>query len=109
MGYLDPGGDRKSAEDAFLAVSFAKVLLHPGRSRHQRAQAREGMVAEEVGAGSCSGPGGSDPSWFLAWGSSQGPVSPGPQPPARPGPGLPTMILTGAEVAAVQMGWGDYK
>lgn len=30
----------------------------------------------------------------------------GQQPPARPGPGLRTMVLTGAEVAAVQMGWG---
>lgn len=71
------------------------------------------MVSEEVGGRGSSGPGESDPNvggpcYFLAlaWGSSQGPGSPGAQPPARPGPGLPNAVLTGAEVAAVQMGWG---
>lgn len=30
MWYLDPEGDRKSAEDALLAVSFGKVIFASG-------------------------------------------------------------------------------
>lgn len=47
---MDPVGDGESAGGDLLAVSFGGVILPPGRSRYQRAQAREGMVNEEVGA-----------------------------------------------------------
>lgn len=50
MQDLDPVGDGKSAGGTLLAVAFGRVILPPGRSRHQRAQAREGMMNEEVGA-----------------------------------------------------------
>lgn len=81
MWDLDPVGDGESTWGSLLA---GRMVLPPGRSRSQRAQAREKMVNEEVGVivqaqvGVALMEAAYAAFLVSAWANSQDPVSPGP-------------------------------